>query len=470
VGKGAWGEWLKALAGLWKERGKLADRKLSEDLKSFLPPSLEIMEKPPHPAAGWLLGIITAIVVTAMVWATLGKVDVISVAEGKIIPSGKVKEIQPYSHGMVAAILVTEGQRVEEGQILVELDMAQNQADVTRLLSERKAAEVKRNRRLGLVWLLRLPLGESVDDALVIDHPSLNGDRDNGLKLLEEYRAILFQRKGLESQLSEKQSELAVNQVLIKQYAENIPLAQTRLEAMRELYDKKMAVLIEYMGAMAYLNEQVFGLEAETRRSEQISAAIVSAESQLKSQVAQSLAQAMEELDELNRQLEAIEQELLKAKDLSDKQTLRSPVSGTVKGLTASTIGGIVTPAQVLMEIVPRGEILEVEAFLGNQDIGYVKVGQKAEIKVTTFPFTKYGVIDAEVTHVAEDATVDERSGLIYRLRLKLEKNSIEVNGREEPLMPGMAVTAEIATDKRRIIEYVLAPLLRMKDESLRER
>jgi hemolysin D len=122
------------------------------------------------------------------------------------------------------------------------------------------------------------------------------------------------------------------------------------------------------------------------------------------------------------------------------------------------------------MEIVPVGEILEVEAFIGNQDIGYVRAGQKAEVKVATFPFTKYGVIDAEVAQVAEDATVDEKQGLIYRSRLVLAKSSLMVNGRETPLLPGMAVSAEIATDQRRLIEFFLAPLLRMKDESLRER
>ncbi|MDR3135768.1 MAG: HlyD family type I secretion periplasmic adaptor subunit, partial [Deltaproteobacteria bacterium] len=368
------------------------------------------------------------------------------------------------------SILVTEGKQVAEGQALVELDRAQSQADVSRLLSEREATVAKKNRRLALVWLLRLPFGETADDETVTNHPALNGDLENGRTLLEEYRSVLFQTKSLVSQIMERQAELAVSQVLARQHAENEPLAWARLNALQTLFDKKMVPMAEYMSAKVYHNEQVFGLEAETRRSEQIRAAITTAESQLRSQVAQSLAEAMAELDELDRQLEAIDHELLKAEDLSAKQTLRSPVDGTVKGLAANTVGGIVTPAQVLMEIVPRSETLEVEAFLGNQDIGYVKVGQKAEIKVATYPFTKYGVIDAEVTHVAEDATVDENMGLAYRLRLKLKKSSVTVNGREEPLMPGMAVTAEIATDKRRIIEFVLAPLLRMKDESLRER
>jgi hemolysin D len=468
--RGTWLKWWTDLVVLWRERDKLADRNLSKDLKDFLPPALEILEKPANPVAGWLLYIMTATVVVALIWSILGKVDVISVAEGKIIPTGRIKAIQPYAHGMVSAILVTEGQQVEEGQILIELDRTQTLADESRLLSEKKVAEAKRNRRLALVELLKPPFGEMASFEAVINHPALGGDRENGRLLLEEYQAIVFQRQNLESQIEERLAELASSQVLIEQYSENTPLAKTRLDSLKSLYGKGMVGMNDFMSAEVYYNEQVYGLKSEKHHSKQIEAAIVSAEKQLAAQNAQSMSEVSEELNELTRQLEAIDQELLKAQDLSAKQVIYTPVKGTVKGLTINTIGGVVTPAQVLMEIVPFEETLEVEAFLSNQDIGYVKAGQKAEIKVATFPFTKYGVIDAEVAHVAEDATVDENQGLIYRVQLAMEKSTIMVNGKEEQLMPGMAVSAEIATDKRRIIEFVLAPLLRMKDESLRER
>ena len=205
-------------------------------------------------------------------------------------------------------------------------------------------------------------------------------------------------------------------------------------------------------------------------RSLQLTAAIHSMVKQIEAQRAQSLSDVLNELDDLQRQCEAVNQELAKVRDLGSKQILYAPVTGTVKGLVANTVGGVVSPAQVLMELVPLGETLEVEAFISNQDIGYVRAGQSAEIKIHTFPFTKYGVIDATVEHVAEDATVDEKLGLIYRTRLVLAKNTIMVDSRDVPLMPGMAVSAEIATDQRRLIEFFLAPLLRMKDESLRER
>jgi hemolysin D len=433
-----------------------------------LPQALEILEKPPNPAAGWLLRIIASIVIVTVLWSVFGKVNVVSVAEGKIIPEGKIKTIQPYTDGTVLAILVTEGQQVEEGQALVELDQTQIQADINRLLSEKKVAETKRNRRIALIALLQLH--EQADDETVRYYPVLEGNLENGLLLLEEYKSIISQSQELESQIEERQAELASCQIKIEEHTEIIPLAKIRLESLESLNNKGMVGYIDYMSASVYYTEQVFSLKNERKRSEQLLAAIYSAEKQLATQKAQSLSTAMNELDDLTWQLEAIDQELIKNQDLSSKHILYSPVKGSVKGLLINTVRGVVTPAQVLMEIVPYGDTLEVEAFLSNQDIGYVKAGQTAEIKVATFPFTKYGVINSTVSHVAEDATVDEALGLIYRIQLTLDKNYIMVNNKKELLIPGMAVSAEINTDKKRLIEFVLAPLLKMKDESFRER
>jgi hemolysin D len=455
---------------LWRDRKKLADRNLSSDLKSFLPPALEILEKPPQPASGWILGIITSIIIVALLWSIFGKVNIISVAEGKIIPSGKVKQIQPYAHGMVSNILVTEGQIVSIDQPLIELDRTQTDADETRLLLEKSIVTKKIERYMALVELLRLPAEESISDELILFHPILNGNTQNGVLLLEQYKSLRFQQHVLESQLNEKLAELDGNQILINQFSTNIPLAKKRLDVLQSLFDKKMVGLTDYMSAEIYYNDQVYGHKAQSKKTEQILSAINTIQNQLTVLNSSILVTTIEELDELTRQLETINQDLIKVQDLSAKQIQYSPVNGTVKDLMINTVGGIVTPAQVLMEIIPLEEKLEVEAFLSNNDIGYVEVGQTAEIKVHTFPFTKYGFINATIAHVAEDATVDENLGLVYRISLILEKNFIIVDGQEKVLVPGMLVSAEISTGKRRIIEFLLAPLIKMKNDSLRER
>ena len=149
---------------------------------------------------------------------------------------------------------------------------------------------------------------------------------------------------------------------------------------------------------------------------------------------------------------------------------LTAPVAGTVQQLAIHTRGGIVTPAQPLLTIVPDDYAAEVEAVLENKDVGFVKQGQIAEIKVETFPFTRYGTIPAEVVFVSNDAVQDEVRGLVFPVRLKLERSSLQVDERTVNLTPGMAITAEIKTGSRRVIEYFLSPVLTTIDESLQER
>ncbi len=178
----------------------------------------------------------------------------------------------------------------------------------------------------------------------------------------------------------------------------------------------------------------------------------------------------LDSISEGQRKAAALEQELLKADTRGKLMKLTSPVDGTVQQLAVHTEGGVMTPAQPLMMIVPRDDVLEVEAFLDNKDIGFVKAGQEAEVKIETFQYTKYGTIHARVMSVSHDAINDEKRGLIYSTRVKMDKSAILVDGTEVNLSPGMAVSVEIKTDKRRVIEYFLSPLMQHASESLQER
>jgi hemolysin D len=178
----------------------------------------------------------------------------------------------------------------------------------------------------------------------------------------------------------------------------------------------------------------------------------------------------LDSITEGHQNVAALEQELLKAGLRGKLMRLTSPVDGTVQQLAVHTVAGVVTPAQPLMIIVPRDNPLEVEAFLENKDIGFVKPNLDAEVKIETFQYTKYGTIHAKVTSVSHDAINDEKRGLIYSTRVKMEKSSINVDGTPVSLSPGMAVSVEIKTGKRRVIEYFLTPLMQHARESLRER
>ncbi|WP_431686977.1 HlyD family type I secretion periplasmic adaptor subunit [Hahella sp. NBU794] len=165
-----------------------------------------------------------------------------------------------------------------------------------------------------------------------------------------------------------------------------------------------------------------------------------------------------------------LQEERIKAEQRSRQTRLTAPIDGTVQQLAVHTVGGVVTPAQELMLIVPEHSEMEVEALVLNKDIGFVQEGQSAEVKVDTFNFTKYGIIDAELVDLSDDAIQDENLGLVYKARLKLKQDGLTVENKYVRLSPGMSVTSEIKTGQRRLIEYFLSPLLRYKQESLGER
>jgi hemolysin D len=178
----------------------------------------------------------------------------------------------------------------------------------------------------------------------------------------------------------------------------------------------------------------------------------------------------LDSITEGQQKAEALVQELLKASQRSKLMKLTSPVDGTVQQLAVHTVGGVVTPAQPMMSVVPSDNPLEVEAFIENKDIGFVKVNQAAEVKIETFQYTKYGTLDAKITSVSHDAINDEKRGLIYSARVKIDRSTMTIGGAEVNLSPGMAVTVEIKTGKRRVIDYFLSPLLQYGHESLTER
>jgi hemolysin D len=170
------------------------------------------------------------------------------------------------------------------------------------------------------------------------------------------------------------------------------------------------------------------------------------------------------------KRAKSFEQDVIKAQERSRLQTLRAPVDGVVQQLVIHTVGGVVTPAQELMVIVPADTRIEVQVMVLNKDIGFVHTNQRAEIKIESFPFTKYGTIDGKVLHISRDAVQDEKLGLIYPARVEMAKSTILSGNKEVRLTPGMVTTVEIKTGKRRLIEYILAPLQRYQDESMRER
>ncbi len=451
----------------------------SADAIEFLPAALEILEKPPSPA-GRLLGYSLMVLFTiAVFWAFIGKVDVVASAEGKIIPSGRVKLIQPMRMGVVENIYVKEGDLVEQGQALIELDQTLTAADRKRFESEIRFLNKNLVRALALKTLFDASdatsqISSSQFVLALDDHAS--GHLDPEQKALQlamlkqswlEYQSQLAI---LESQLTNKRSELEGTDASIAALTTTIPLISKRVAALQKLHDQGLGAEMQLLELREQQVTQQQSLVAEKARKKQVRAALAEVEQTRIAQENNARKLNLEEIENLRQQIHSSQQELEKANELYTNQVLLSPVKGRVKQLAVHTIGGVVEEAQVLMQIVPEESFLEVEAILQNKDIGFVHEGQKAEIKIHTFPFTKYGVVDAEVLGITADAIETEQQGLVYTVRLKMDQTKLRVDKKWIDLIPGMAVTAEVKTNKRKLIDFFLSPLLRYKDESVRER
>lgn len=457
---------LRIWRAAWSEDKK--DRKTKNPTldPGFLPAVLEITETPPSPLSRAVAISITLVFVVALAWSWFGKLDIVATAQGKIIPSGRVKIIQPLEIGVIKSIHVREGQIVKKGDLLVGLDTTMSGADTDRLAHDLMVARVE---QAGLEALLSGRV-KAIEQAL---QPPVSADPDVvelNIKLfrtrIDEHRARLA---ALDAEIARgKAGQLGIL-ANVKKLEAIVPLIRERTEARRILSEKGTVPRLIYVE----LKEQFIDKEQELQIQRYLYKEAKAAQRGLLKQRelvgAEFRRETLDKLAEVRRKIGGLEQELIKARQRQGLQKLTTPIDGMVQQLSIHTLGGVVTPAQELMVIVPNDR-LEVEAQVLNKDIGFVHDGQFSEIKVETFPYTKYGTIDGWIEHVSQDAIQDTNAGLVYIARVAMDRSSILIDGKEVQLTPGMAVTVEIKTGKRRLIEYILAPLLRYRSESMRER
>lgn len=479
----------QTLTDTWKNRAQLGEQKRNQQELDFLPAALEILERPPSPVGKLLARVIIAFVTIGIIWACVGDIEITAVAEGKIISSSRIKNIQPLEKGVLKTIYVKEGQKVEAGEPLIELDQTLTAAEQTRISQELHFAQLNWLREKTFLTALqqnKIPLLTPTTAPTPVTAPNVTAvstyyiNKSFAFTPAEQFtQTLMLEQKWLDyqsrvstiqSQKNEREAELNANEAKLNQLQQTLPIATSRVTSYKKLYDDNLIPEMNYLEAKETRIEQQQTLYSYQAQQQQNIAAIETAEQQLNTLKSQSISQSLTQVDEFQRQVQSLTQELAKAKDVSDKQILYAPVAGKVQQLAVHTVGGVVTEAQVLMQLVPHNDYLEVEAVLENKDIGFVYAGQTAEIKVNTFNFTKYGSIDAEVIDVTADAIADENKGLVYKLRLKMTQKSMNINGREVDLLPGMSVMAEVKTSKRKLIEFVLSPLMRKVDESARER
>ena len=448
----------------------------SRDELAFLPAALEIVETPPSPIGRAIAITVVVVSCLAAAWASLGSVDIVSVAPGKIIPTGRTKLVQPLEAGIVRAIHVRDGQRVRAGDVLIELDPTVNAAELGRLSGDLAAAQLDAAR-------LRAALAAEAPAAAFhapADATPAQAELHRGLlaSQLAEQEAKLA---AIDRQRKQKEAELATLVAMIEKLETTMPLIEHRVSVRKHLADREIGSRLQYLADLQDLTAQQQEVLVLRSRSVEGEAALSAIDETRVRAVAEFRRGLFEELARADQKATSLQQEVVKAKQRAQQQQLTAPVDGTVHQLAIHTVGGVATAAQPLLAVVPADSELEVEAIVPNREVGFLRAGQEAEIKVDAFNFTRYGLMTGQVLAISSDAVARDSaprgdgraagaSELEYVARISLNRGNMERGDGALALSPGMTVTVEIKTGARTVMDYLLSPLGRYRHESLRER
>jgi hemolysin D len=450
----------------WAMREQLDRPAREADYLAFLPAELELIETPPHPAPRWTVRILVTLTVLALLVGALGRLDIVVSAGGKLIPDARVKVIQPAMTGVVREIFVRDGQRVEAGQVLMKLDTTQAAADAHKARSARLDAELGVARAKALVDAQhagKTPMVARVEEASDARIEEIQRQAEGA------WNAYRDQHDGAQAELLKRQAELDSTRAEIAKLEATAPLARQQADAYRALVADKYVANNDYLDKEQNALDKEHELAVQRSRARALVAAVAEQRAEVESTASKFRRDQLDELEKSTQQATQSRADETKAQTRQALLVLDAPVAGTVQQLAVHTLGGVVTTAQALLEIVPD-DALEVEARLQNKDVGFVTVGQSAAVKIDAFPYTRYGYLDGTVTQVSNDAVQDKKQGLTFAVRIRLNTNRIHVDNRWIMLTPGMTVAADIRTGRRSVIGYFLDPLLQTARESLRER
>ena len=494
-------------------RAKAKPPTMSNADRELLPAALEILETPPAPRSVAFMLTLCGFACAALVWSFFGKLDVHAIAWGKIEADGRSKVVQPLEPGKVAAIHIENGKTVHAGDALIELDPAEAQADATAARQGLAAsgAEIARRR-------VAIAAARALQQAVVADRMTKPAPLE---RLFAQEQKIAFADDTPESIRARERAVLIADLAQLSDMLSTTDKQMAQKEAMRTRLNMSItyqAGLIKTLEERVGVREKAFKLDVGTkinvfdaRESLQKSQAQLASDkgqlietdaaveeliSQKIKTISQFVADNETKLAESDRKASELAQQLTKSEARLARTKLLAPIDGVVQQIAVTTIGQVVTTGQQLMLIAPQGGALRAEVFVSNLDIGFVKVGQPAELKIDAFPFTRFGIVPAHVEKIAADAIEEQEAkrlqanalapansgvsqgggapgqpqNFVFPVTLKLDRDSLRIGDVDARLTPGMTVTAEIKTDQRRVIDYLLSPLAKIGSEAMRER
>ncbi|ALK30861.1 HlyD family type I secretion periplasmic adaptor subunit [Burkholderia plantarii] len=433
---------------------------------AFLPSHLELVETPVHPAPHWAMRIIVLIAAVTLAIVLIGQLDIVATAKGKLQPDVRVKIVQPAITGVVRRIAVRDGDAVHAGQLLVELDPSQAAADSDKARSSKvnAALTIARSRAL-----LAAQASGSAPRVAVTDGASADEQRQAQSFADGQFREYEDKVSSARSELAKREAEGETTRQEIEKLKSTAPLARQQADDFGALVKDRYVARQDYLAKEQAAREQEHELAAQQSHARELAAGVAEQKADIEATISAFRREQLDALDKASAQLSQNQDDETKAVTRQKLMSLYAPVSGTVQQLSVHTVGGVVTTAQALMEIVPN-DALEAEVSIENKDIGFVRAGQTAIVKVEAFPYTRFGYLTGTVESVSNDAAQDKKLGLVFVSRIRLPSDTMLINGSRVRLTPGMEVTAEIRTGKRSVARYFLDPLVQTSQESLRER
>jgi len=445
---------------------------IQADPRDFRPALVRLQETPPNPLGRRVLWVMLAFIAGLILWSTFGKLDIVAVADGKLVPDTYLKIVQPTDSGVVKEILVKEGELVKSGQVLMRMDTALSESDIKALTAD------YHNKRIALRRI----------DAQLAGKPFMRRADEPGELFTQVFAQYTANRQSYESALGQERAildkaknDLAAAEEVQKKLVRVLPHYREQEAAYERLARDGFA------GKLMYTDKQRERIEKEQdlRAQESVIASAHSTIKQEEEKIAQITADYRRQLQtervDIAAQLEKSSQELNKQEHRHEYLELRAPQDGVVKDLATHTVGTVTSPGTILMTLVPKDEILRAEVWVKNDDIGFVREKQPAKVKLATFMFQKYGMLDGEVAHVSADAAEQNAGGspgqsakvgepLAYKTLVNLKQQYLDAEGERYRLSPGMQVSAEINLGTRTVLEYLFSPVTKAFQEAARER
>lgn len=462
--------------------------------REFLPAHLEILETPPSPQRIAAFCLLCGGLSALLLCSCLARLDIFSIAMGRVQVSGRSKVVQPLDPGAVTTIYVGNGSLVNAGDILLDLDPTLAKSDKQARTAEIETLHAEILRRKAAIDAVergdfrapRIKFGEEISPEIRLREENV---------LAAEFAQHLASRARLESEISENEAYKTRLNGSIEARGRLIEVLRERLGIKRELVLRAAGTRVAQLEAQQALEVELTNHASDKGQLIQAAAIEYSLSKKIEQLQKQFIAEQAQRLSDAQRKLDHSREEFAKASFHFDRMTLRAPITGTIQQLAVTTIGQVVTAGQPLMIVVPNEGKVEVEAMVQNTDIGFIEIGQEVTIKVNSFPFTRYGTIEGHVLHISRDAVdirdssmisdsanasrtqnfsalspISTPQNLVFPITISLDKADIMIDGKTIPLGSGMTVTAEIKTGTRSVIEYLLSPIRETASTAGRER